>query len=29
MAMVPEGRYKVTADEAPEIDVLKSNTALK
>ena len=29
MAMVPEGRHKVGADEAPEIDVLKSNTALK
>ena len=29
MAMVPEGRHKVSAEEAPEIDVLKSNTALK
>ena len=28
-AMVPEGRHKVIADETPEIDVLKSNTALK
>ena len=27
--MVPEGRHKVIADETPEIDVLKSNTALK
>ena len=29
MAMVPEGRHKVTADETPSMDVLKSNTALK
>lgn len=29
MAMVPEGRNKVSAEEAPEINVLKSNTALK
>lgn len=29
MAMVPEGRHKVGAEETPEIDVLKSNTALK
>jgi len=29
MAMVPEGRHSVQNEEAPEIDVLKSNTALK
>ena len=29
MAMVPEGRHQVGTEEAPEIDVLKSNTALK
>ena len=29
MAMVPEGRHMVGAEETPEIDVLKSNTALK
>lgn len=29
MANVPIGRHGVTADETPEIDVLKSNTALK
>ena len=29
MAMVPEGRHNVGTEEAPEIDVLKSNTALK
>ena len=27
--MVPEGRNQVSAEEAPEINVLKSNTALK
>jgi len=27
--MVPEGRHSVQNEEAPEIDVLKSNTALK
>ena len=29
MAMVPEGRNNIGAEETPEIDVLKSNTALK
>ena len=29
MAQVPEGRHTVGFEETPEIDVLKSNTALK
>lgn len=29
MATVPEGRHTIGAAETPEIDVLKSNTALK
>ena len=29
MASVPEGRYKVSSEETPEVDTLKSNTALK
>ena len=29
MAQVPEGRHTVGSEETPEIDVLKSNTALK
>ena len=29
MASVPEGRHVVGTEEAPEVDVLKSNTALK
>ena len=29
MASVPEGRYKVSVEETPTIDTLKSNSALK